>query len=198
MPVVLGVNRDEGTLFTLEAKIDTAEQYEEALRVRSPEKAAELLRIYPVKDFPSPKAAFSQMLGDALFVCPARRLARTLTAQGQSVHAYFFTYAPPRPFGSLFGRFLKLGAHHAAELPFVFGLERGRFALDSDAERALSAAMQGYWTRFATQGDPNGAGARTWPAYTRDAEPYLQFDLELGQGEKLNAARCDQLEALGL
>jgi para-nitrobenzyl esterase len=198
VPLLLGANQDEGTIFTLQAKIDSPEQYEAAVHVRAPGKAEELLRAYPAKDFASPKAAFSQMLGDAMFVCPTRRLARTLVEQGQPVHAYFFTYAPRKAFGSVFGGFLKLGAYHSAELPFVFGLSRGRFALDSDAERALSAKIMGYWTRFATRGDPNGEGAVAWPTYTRDGEPYLKLDMELGQGANLNAQRCDILDALGL
>jgi para-nitrobenzyl esterase len=196
VPLMLGANRDEGTIFTLQAKIDTPEQYEAAVNVRAPGKAEPLLRAYPAKDFASPKAAFSRLLGDSLFVCPTRRLARTLAEQGQPVHAYFFTYEPKKAFGSIFGSMLKLGAYHSAELPFVFGLSRGRFALDSDAERALSRKIMGYWIRFATQGDPNGEGAVRWPAYTRDGEQYLEINTEFGLGSNLNAERCDVLDSL--
>ncbi|EPX60330.1 putative carboxylesterase [Cystobacter fuscus DSM 2262] len=198
VPLLLGSNRDEGTIFTLQAKIDTPEQYEAAVNVRVPGKAEPLLRAYPAKDFTSPKAAFSRLLGDAMFVCPTRQLARTLVEQGQPVHAYFFTYEPKKAFGSIFGRFLKLGAYHSAELPFVFGLSRGRFALDSDSERELSTKLIGYWTRFATGGNPNTEGAVQWPAYTREEEKYLEINTELGHGSNLNAQRCDMLDSLGL
>src|SRR5204862_402530 len=57
-----------------------------------------------------------------------------------------------------------LGAFHSAEIQFVFGHPMGS-TFDAD-EMALHAAMSGYWTRFAAQnGDPNGAGSVTWPAY---------------------------------
>ena len=98
----------------------------------------------------------------------------------------------------LFRSFLKLGAYHSAELPFVFGLSRGRFALETDAERELSRKVMGYWTRFATRGDPNGEGALAWPAYTRDGEQYLEINMTLGLGANLNAERCDVMDSLGL
>jgi len=198
VPVLLGSNKDEGTLFTLKAKIKSPEQYEQAVRMRAPEHAEALLRLYPAKDFASPKAAFNQLMGDAIFGCPTRRLAQVLSEQGQSVHAYSFTYAPKNAFGSFFGRFLELGSYHSAELPFVFGLYKGRFALDSDAERALSSSIIGYWTRFAAKGDPNGAGATQWPTYTQKEQPALVLDTAIGTGPHLDAKRCDGLHALGL
>ncbi|QRN96042.1 carboxylesterase family protein [Archangium violaceum] len=194
VPLLLGTNKDEGTLFTIKAKLSSPEQYEEALRVRSPEHAEELLRLYPAKSFASPHAAYDHMLRDALFLCPARRLARTVVEHGQPVYAYHFTYEPK----SLFGAFYNLGAAHAAELPFVFGAEKGRLSLGSDKERELSAKIIGYWTRFATQADPNGKDATEWPAYTREGEPHLVLDMNLERGERLDQEHCDELEKLGL
>ncbi|HEX8825031.1 MAG TPA: carboxylesterase/lipase family protein [Archangium sp.] len=194
VPLLLGTNKDEGTLFTLKAKLDTPEQYEEAMRVRAPEHAEALLRVYPVKDFASPKAAYNHMLRDALFICPARRLARTVAEHGQPVYAYHFTYEPK----SFFGLLNNLGAFHAAELPFVFGAEKGRLTLGSDKERELSAKMMGYWSRFAARANPNGAGATEWPAYTREGEPHLVFNTTLERGDHLDQTHCDALEPLGL
>jgi para-nitrobenzyl esterase len=194
VPLLLGTNGDEGTLFTMKAKLDSPEQYEQAVRVRSPKHAEELLRLYPAKDHASPHAAYDHMLRDALFLCPARRLARTVVEHGQPVYAYQFTYEPK----SLFGLFVKLGAFHAAELPFVFGAEKGRLSLGSDKERELSSKVIGYWTRFAARSNPNGAGATEWPAYTRDGEPHLVLNATLGRGERLDQAHCDTLDTLGL
>lgn len=194
VPLLLGTNRDEGTLFTMKAKVDSAAQYEAAVRVRSPEHGDELLRIYPVKDFTSPRDAFNHLMRDALFLCPARRLARTVVEHGQPVYTYQFTYEPK----SFFGLFAHLGSFHAAELPFVFGAEKGRLTLGSDTERALSAKVIGYWSRFAARSDPNGPDATPWPAYTREAEPHLVINTTLEQGEHLDQAHCDALDALGI
>jgi para-nitrobenzyl esterase len=198
MPVLLGSNKDEGTLFTLRAKIKTEEQYAEAVRKRSPHFAEQLLALYPARDFASPKAAFDQLLGDALFGCPARRMAHEMSERGQPVYAYVFTFAPKKALGSFFGRFLHLGSYHSAELPFVFGLYKGDYALDSEPERALSSSIRGYWTRFAARGDPNGEGAPTWSAYNAQREPALVLDLKIGGESPLNGRRCDALEQLHL
>jgi para-nitrobenzyl esterase len=194
VPLLLGTNADEGTLFTMKAKLDTPEQYEQAMRTRSPVHAEQLLRIYPVTAFATPRDAFNHVMRDALFLCPSRRLARTVVEHGQPVYAYHFTYAPK----SFFGLFTNLGAFHAAELPFVFAAEQGVMKLGNAQERELSEKVLGYWTRFATHGNPNGEGAAEWPAYTREGEPHLVLDLKLGQGARLDQAHCDALEALGL
>lgn len=194
VPMLLGTNADEGTLFTMKAKLDSPAQYEEAVRLRSPEHAEELLRLYPAKEYATPHAAFDHMMRDALFLCPNRRLARTLVEHGQPVYTYQFTYVPK----SFFGLFYNLGAFHAAELPFVFGAEKGRFTLGDDKERELSSKIIGYWTRFATRGNPNGTGVAEWPAYTREGEPHLVLDMKPATGERLDQAHCDTLDGLGL
>ena len=33
--------------------------------------------------------------------------------------------------------------------------------------------MQGYWTRFAASGDPNGGGATAWPPYETATDRHL-------------------------
>ena len=38
--------------------------------------------------------------------------------------------------------------------------------------------MQGYWTRFARTGDPNGDGALPWPRYDDATDQRINFDVE--------------------
>ncbi len=192
VPLLLGTNADEGTLFTTRAKLNSAQAYEAAVRVRAPAQADTLLRLYPVTEFSSPRAAYNHLLRDALFTCPNRRLARTFSAQGLPVYAYHFTYAPPRLFSWLGG----LGAFHAAELPFVFGATSGALRLESGRERVLSNRLIGYWTRFATHGDPNGGGSIPWPAYSTETEPHLVLDENPSTGERLDQGHCDALDVL--
>ncbi len=193
VPMLVGTNEDEGSLFTFRAKLDTPEQYEAAVKVRSPDKADALLKLYPVKEHTSPKAAYNHMLRDALFLCPTRELARTVTAHGQPVYLYQFTYAPSRTFNAFMGI---TGAFHAAELPFVFGATQGGLRLEGEREHVLSRHIMGYWTRFATKGDPNGEGAMAWPLFTPEAEPHLVLGEKLSVGEHLDQAHCDALNTL--
>jgi hypothetical protein len=46
----------------------------------------------------------------------------------------------------------------------------------SAGEAALSDAMDGYWSRLAATGDPNGAGAVAWPRYDAGTDPVLLLD----------------------
>jgi para-nitrobenzyl esterase len=38
--------------------------------------------------------------------------------------------------------------------------------------------MQGYWTRFARTGDPNGEDALEWPIYEDETDQRLNFHAE--------------------
>ena len=110
---------------------------------------------------------------DRVFRIPAIRLAEAQAAHG-SVHAYWFTWESPG-FGGL------LGACHAIELPFVFGVLHLQGAdqfvgTGPEAERLAERTMDA-WLGFARTGDPAHAGLPAWPAY----EPPRRATLELGR-----------------
>src|SRR5690606_42131488 len=73
-----------------------------------------------------------------------------------------------------------LHAFHAAELPYVFANHdrtppQWPKAPDSDGERALTAAMSGYWASFARSGQPVAAGQPAWQPY-RPGRAHRAFD----------------------
>ncbi|HSJ99198.1 MAG TPA: carboxylesterase family protein, partial [Myxococcota bacterium] len=110
---------------------------------------------------------------DRVFRIPAIRLAEAQAPHG-SVHAYWFTWESPG-FGGL------LGACHAIELPFVFGVLHLQGAdqfvgTGPEAERLAERTMDA-WLAFARTGDPAHAGLPAWPAY----EPERRATLELGR-----------------
>jgi para-nitrobenzyl esterase len=104
-------------------------------------------------------------------------------AAGNRAYQYQFNRAPP-------GR-EAAGAVHGAEVPYVFG---ALGAQHTDIDRAISAAMQTYWTNFAKAGDPNGSGAAAlprWPAFDQ-ARKYLEFTDEGPMArEGLRRPYCD-------
>jgi para-nitrobenzyl esterase len=58
--------------------------------------------------------------------------------------------------------------------------------------------MQGYWTRFAEAGDPNGEGALEWPDYEASSAEHLVFalPLPLETGSALRSHYCDVLDGV--
>jgi len=58
----------------------------------------------------------------------------------------------------------------------------------------LSATMIRQWTRFATTGDPNGAGLPHWPRYDAATDPYLELGTTLKPGKAFRKAQLDALE----
>ena len=110
-------------------------------------------------------------------------LTRGLTESGVVARTYELrtTNAPIAAMG--------WGAAHAVDLLYVFGNFDLPFARPDASERVVLAAMQGYWTRFAATGDPNGAGAVEWPRYDA-TEPVLVLDDPVTASAGLDQARC--------
>src|SRR5207237_1908619 len=92
------------------------------------------------------------------------------------------------------GRTFGLGAHHAAELRYVFETRDAAGALGTEKkDRALSKTMAAIWVRFAKTGDPNGEGLPRWPAYTAEKDEHLELGDEVRVGSGLRREECDLL-----
>lgn len=174
VPVVVGSNLDEGTIFVAPLQGFNVDAYRRFIRATFRDRADEVLARFPVAHDADVKPGLSRVIGDSAFVAPARRLARDMADIGD--HAYLYSFTRVRP-GTPVARF---GAFHGAEIPFVFGtfasVFRGGTPDDEDADRELSETMMGYWVRFAATGSPNGEGVPPWPRY----EPRTDVWLELG------------------
>lgn len=187
VPFIVGANADEGTAFTSTIAINTAAEYEAYVRATNPLLADELLKIYPASAFATPKAAYNALLGDALFVCPARGAAKMLSARVPT-HLYHFTHVTT--IGATYG----LGAFHASELWFVFGNYLAPLTFPSAEEKALGDAIGNYWTSFAKGQEPTATVA--WPKYTIADDKHLVLGTTIAAGSALTKERCDALEKL--
>jgi para-nitrobenzyl esterase len=70
---------------------------------------------------------------------------------------------------------------HSSDLPYVFGnlKSTGNLPGDfTDADRNLSAQIEGYWTNFAKAGNPNGPGLPEWPKFEGKSRMYASFTTE--------------------
>jgi len=79
-----------------------------------------------------------------------------------------------------------LGATHASEVSYVFGLDRGivlpgppsrpsPVARASAVDAQVSEVMQRYWTNFAKSGNPNSDSLPAWPKFDPSSRAYIQF-----------------------
>ena len=107
---------------------------------------------------------------DQMMVEPARFIARTLSAAGQPVFEFRFSYVAESM------RKQWRGAPHATEIPFVFDTVEARYGKDLAAQdKKIAQAANEYWVNFAKTGKPGGPGLPEWPAYDTQRDIILDF-----------------------
>ncbi len=148
----------------------TPQDYTAQITARYGDLADAFLRLYPADGREESILAATR---DALYGWTAERVVRRQTAKGLPSFLYLFDHGSPAADQA------GLHAHHAAELPYVFGTPDKLPPLwpkapDTAAERALSAAMTDYWASFARSGKPVADGAAIWPAWG-DGESFMRF-----------------------
>jgi para-nitrobenzyl esterase len=189
VPVLLGSNLDESTLFVAPLQAFDVEAYRRFIRAAFRAGADDVLARFPVVRDADVKPALARVLGYSSFVAPARRLARAMADFGGRVYLYSFTRVRP---GTPAAR---LGAFHGAEIPFVFGTFGHLFPAGAPeveaTDRALSQTMMDYWVRFAATGDPNGEGTPAWPRYASPSDVWLELGSEIQTRAAVAREFCD-------
>ena len=116
------------------------------------------------------------------FMCPSIAAARQLAGSGHKVYYYYFTRERE-------GQKTWIGAHHAAEIMYVFDTGNHIFP-SSEIDVSLSQAMGDYWANFMATGDPNGEDHPHWPVFEPDPGYYMTLGDELLPGQNLESASC--------
>ncbi len=169
VPVILGTNRDEPSLFM----------------AQSPENLDTFLFFFPrLKD----EGAYLRAVKYGALAWKERgvdSLARFMTAAGnKNVYTYRFDWdEEPTVMGYDLSK--ALGAAHGLEIPFVFGDFEGGFAALGDffsaspGKDGLSSSMQSYWAEFALNGDPDSGrdgNEVPWLAWGTDGQRSIILD----------------------
>lgn len=168
VPLLLGINADEGSKFVEKLPIRTAAAYRSYLAQTYPPVGALLYLHYPADSPAEIRQAVSQLITDAMFLYGTRVVAQAAVRQGAPVYLYQFSRVAPGRQAS------GLGAYHGAEIVYVFG-EMGNRKKFNAQDGTLSDTMMQAWVNFAATGNPNGAGVPNWPAYHAQQEAYLEF-----------------------
>jgi len=159
----VGITVSQGTNIPLAAPLDSSADYQadiaQALGVPDT-RAAAIAAEYPLSAYPSALVAFTLLVSDASFACPALQVDRWTAARGVPTYAYQFNddNAPVNILGKSLGL-----ATHGAELPYLFDQPNTPVVLNPD-QQALAASMRTDWASFAGTGNPTSR-ALPWPSF---------------------------------
>jgi para-nitrobenzyl esterase len=176
VPLLIGSNNDEGTMFTPPGT--KAATFRATAEKRYGPQAAEFLKIHSFNNDDEAWAAAAEAMRDEIFGWEMRTWARMENKTGKSkVFLYYFSHVPP-------GKNRVKGAFHGSEISYAFGnLQMAPFATNGDEknrpwtdyDRKLADTMSSYWVNFATTGDPNGKGLPKWPVYRAKDDMVMGF-----------------------
>jgi para-nitrobenzyl esterase len=188
MPMVFSTTAEEySSLIALAVRspLVTAEDYDAALlEVFGTAEAVELVRgVYPLSEYPTPRAAMIAIFTDAIFDCPNRTGLRAARAgqSGPVWRAYF-----RHRFAS--GPRAARGASHGFDVAFVFH-SLGPDATDD--ERALAGDMAASLATFAATGEPGAIRGVALEPYDVARDNRLGIDLAPAIVDHLRDRQCD-------
>ena len=182
VPVLIGSNADEGTMFTpatanLQTLKDSAKRY-------GPEAEA-FLQLYPAQTDAEAWRAQADSMRDLVFGWEMRTWARMQAKTGKAkVYLYFFSRVPPGPAAA------RMGAYHSSEIAYVFHNTYRPGRPWEEVDHRLSETISSYWVNFATAGNPNGKDLPEWPAFDPKKEVLL------GLGDKIEVEPVPHKPAL--
>jgi para-nitrobenzyl esterase len=178
IPLMVGTNKDEATLFNLGApgfgkwtEEDLAKRARAAVGDKADALVAALRVAYP--DY-SPTHLICAVQTATNMWANSITLAERKSAQGGApVFMYQMTWETPVARGGL-------RCPHALEIPLVFdNVEAARsFVGRGEAPQQMAEQMAPAWLAFARTGDPNSAALPPWPPYDAATRGTMIFDLE--------------------
>jgi para-nitrobenzyl esterase len=199
VPLMAGWNRDEGNYHSFFGSEEESKgNYAAKIRQKFGDEAEEALKLFPA-DSGQEMRNSAGLLATADFT--AFGTWKWLETQGATGGAAVFRFEfddAPRGGEANDGTVVGVFAYHSAEIEFVFGTLDSKKLPWRAEDYKLSELMGTYWTNFAKNGDPNGAGVAVWPKYEEQngfqvmhlmANPHAASDKQRAQFEFLNRAK---------
>jgi para-nitrobenzyl esterase len=180
--LLIGFNRDEGTLFIPDAT--DANTYKSIAARMIGKNWTAFVDRFPVDANNSAAKRAQQLLAYAWFSAGTKVFLDTISPQ-MPVFMYNFNFAVPD---------LPLGAHHVAELKYAFNTLATAGAAGAEHEK-LAGEMHTRWINFIKNGDPNVGmtppTATQWPQYDTAKTEVIFFDSEITTGSLPNKENLD-------
>ncbi|XP_070577219.1 acetylcholinesterase-like [Ptychodera flava] len=210
-PVLIGINKNEGTWFlplwlpddfTLQEPINiTQDVTAKAVATVLPcaPSLTKNIVAFQYTNWHQPDSqrslleAAEGIVGDTVISCPTLDFASVYAEAGYPVFLYHFEHRSERsPWPEWYG------VLHGDEIQYVFGLTSIPGGNYGQTDDTVSRRIRKYWTNFAKTGDPNtekdgDEEHLEWPRYTIEQQKYLILDNDSNvtkTGERLRASYC--------
>jgi len=203
VPLMLGSNQDEGSMFVPGLPLMVPEFHYPLTRISDvkltvhhildpvlgatvvTQHVDELLTYY---DQTLPQDKMMMILRDYIFLCPSRRAARAVEATRKAESfMYHFEYK------NLWADVIAMGDYHGVEIYFLFDTSFPSNLVHPFliGENAMVKEVQGYWVGLAEGQVPKYEGGVNWPAYSKDGGEYMELNWPSVAKTNLNGAVCD-------
>jgi para-nitrobenzyl esterase len=180
VPLLIGTNKDEATMFLLVAGIGPEtpvgeEMLGAALTLTIGDQAEEVLSSYRTAQ---PDATALDLLvaiqSDQMMRVPSIRLVEYWLEGGRKSPAFMYLLAWESPAMNGFVR-----ATHGLDVPLTMdNVDDAPMTADYPASRLVASQMSEAWIHFARHGDPNHNGIPAWPAYQVPERMTMVFDCQ--------------------
>jgi carboxylesterase type B len=187
VPLVAGITRGEGSIFTLVlphfasktlSDTLTVDQWIEIgdLIVQRPEAIKEFYKLYPIKRIGGLYAATvwaNEIVRDLCFGCSTEELVRSW---GEFAPSWMYLFSGTMGY---LGKMLGVGSMHSFDLTYVFKTFPAGFSyVANEREVRVANEMGARWASMARHGHPNpDPSCLPWPEF-KDGEKILEFGFE--------------------
>ena len=165
VPLLIGVNDGEDSLFDIEVSMKKAQA------AAKPEDIRNIQKLYGAGT--TLEKALRYQFRDGMITAPARWVAAQWSSVAP-VYLYRFEHVDENR------RPQRQRAAHGDEIFYVFKTLDHRMdnpPPPTPGDRMLANQIHARWVAFVKSGVPNVHGAPAWPAYSKDSDPWLVFGL---------------------
>lgn len=165
VPMIIGTNKDEGTMFLQALPFKTPEEFVSGTKAMFTDNAIKIQNLYPAGNVKELFQAKNQLITDSWFVQRSLGMLNGMAKVSSNAYQYLFTRrSMAMPI---------MGAHHGAEIGYAFGNLGPQQKNTTD--QALAEVMIQYWVQFAKTGNPNKEELPEWPVYDESTARYLEL-----------------------